>query len=193
MGSLIALDDSVLAVVDVQAGFLDRVEPERGGRFLERITWLVAVAARLEVPMLVTVENESAWGGVHASVAAELPAGVAVHDKRSFGLCDDRRVWEALVAVERKTVILCGMETEVCVAQSALGLLDRGLAPHVVLDAITSPRDGHELGLERMRGAGVPRVSAKGVFMEWVRTPEACRGFEAAHPQLFASDAPVLI
>ena len=93
MGSLIALDDSVLAVVDVQAGFLDRVEPERGGRFLERITWLVAVAARLEIPMLVTVENEAEWGGVHPSVTAELPAGMAVHDKRSFGLCDDRRAW----------------------------------------------------------------------------------------------------
>jgi hypothetical protein len=79
------------------------------------------------------------------------------------------------------------------VSQSALGLLDRGLRPHVVLDATASPGDGHELGLERLRGAGVPLVSAKGVFTEWVRTPAACRAFEEGHPQLFASDAPVLI
>ena len=62
-----------------------------------------------------------------------------------------------------------------------------------MLDATASPGDGHELGLERLRGAGVPLVSAKGVFTEWVRTPAACRAFEEAHPQLFAADAPVLI
>jgi nicotinamidase-related amidase len=193
MGSLIALEDSVLAVVDTQAGFLDRVDPERGRLFLDKTVWLVAVAARLGVPMLVTVENEADRGGVHPAVAAVLPAGVDVHDKTSFGLCDDTGVWGALAALGRGTVILCGMETDVCVAQSALGLVDRGLRPYVVLDATASPRDGHELGLERLRGAGVPLVSTKGVFTEWVRTPAACRAFEAAHPQLFTPDGPVLI
>jgi nicotinamidase-related amidase len=193
MAPLIALDDSLLAVVDVQAGFLERVDPARGRLFLDRTVWLVAVAARLGVPMLVTIENEADWGGVHPSVAAELPAGVDVHDKASFGLCEDPRTWDALAALGRDTVIVCGMETDVCVAQSALGLMDRGLHPHVVLDATASPRDGHELGLERLRAAGVPLVSTKGVFTEWVRTPAACRAFEAAHPELFTPDAPVLI
>ncbi len=193
VGSLIDRDDSLLAVIDTQRGFLERVEAPRAGAFLDRISWLVGVAVRLDVPLVVTVENPADWGGVHPSVAAELPGQLVVHEKRSFGLGDDPQVWQPLSALGRSTVILCGMETDVCVAQSALGLMDAGMRPHVVADATTSPRDGHELGLERLRGAGVPLVSAKGVFMEWVRTPEACRAFEEAHPDLFDSRAPVLI
>jgi hypothetical protein len=88
--------------------------------------------------------------------------------------------------------VLLGLETDVCVAQSAIGLRERGLDARVVMDATASPGDAHEYGLERLRGAGVPLVSAKGVFMEWVRTPAACRAFEAAHSELF-TDAPVLV
>ena len=139
------------------------------------------------------MENPADWGGVHPAVAAELPGHEVVHEKRSFALGEDPQIWQTVSSLGRSTVILCGMETDVCVAQSALGLADAGLRPHVVADATASPRDGHELGLERLRGAGVPLVSAKGVFMEWVRTPEACRAFEEAHPELFDSRAPVLI
>ena len=73
-----------------------------------------------------------------------------------------------------------------------LGLLDRGLAPHVVLDATTSPHDGYEFGIERMRSAGVPLVSAKGVHGVGANA-RGVPAFEVAHPQLFASNAPVLI
>ncbi|HZN89117.1 MAG TPA: isochorismatase family protein [Thermoleophilaceae bacterium] len=192
MASLLEIDDSLLVAVDVQPGFLARVEPERAAESLGRAAWLVGVAAALEVPVLATTENADRWGGVHEAIAARLPAGAEVHDKRVFGLAGDPPVLAALEGTGRRSVVLLGLETDVCVAQSAIGLRERGLDARVVMDATASPGDAHEHGLERLRGAGVPLVSAKGVFMEWVRTPAACRAFEAAHPELF-TDAPVLV
>jgi nicotinamidase-related amidase len=192
MASLLEIDDSLLVAVDVQPGFLARVEPERAAEFLGRAAWLVGVAVALEVPVLATTENAEQWGGVHEAVAARLPAGTEAHDKRVFGLAGDPPLLAALERAGRRSVVLLGLETDVCVAQSAIGLRERGLDARVAMDATASPGDAHEHGLERLRGAGVPLVSAKGVFMEWVRTPAACRAFEAAHPELF-TDAPVLV
>jgi nicotinamidase-related amidase len=78
----------------------------------------------------------------------------------------------AVAATGRRTVVLVGMETDVCVAHSALGLLDRGYRVVVVRDAVLAPGDAHDDGIERMRAAGVTLIGAKGLFYEWVRTVE---------------------
>jgi nicotinamidase-related amidase len=67
------------------------------------------------------------------------------------------------------------METDVCVALSALGLLDRDYRVVVVRDAVLAPGDAHDDGIERMRAAGVTLIGAKGLFYEWARTVDAAR------------------
>ena len=89
-------------------------------------------------------------------------------------------------ATGRDTAVLVGMETDVCVAQSALGLLDRGLRVAVVSDATYSPGTMHDHGLRRIADAGGVVVHAKGVYYEWVRTVDAALAFERAHPDLAA-------
>ena len=81
----------------------------------------------------------------------------------------------------RTTAILVGFETDVCVAQSAIGLLGQGYRVVVVADATGSPGTGHGFGLERMRGAGVLLSSVKGVYYEWVRTVQRDRAFWEQH------------
>ena len=66
--------------------------------------------------------------------------------------------------------MLVGMETDVCVAQSALGLLDTGYRVVVVRDAVAAPGAAHEQGLDRMRDAGAVLIGTKGLFYEWTRT-----------------------
>jgi nicotinamidase-related amidase len=78
------------------------------------------------------------------------------------------------------------METDVCVAQSALGLLDRGLHVAVVADATYSPGTMHDHGLRRIADAGGAVVHAKAVYYEWVWTVDAALAFERDHPDLAA-------
>ncbi len=71
-----------------------------------------------------------------------------------------------------------------CVAHSALGLLDRGYRVVAVEDATYAPDAAHAAGLRRMASAGVELVHAKGLYYEWVRTLEAARAFERDHRDL---------
>ena len=76
------------------------------------------------------------------------------------------------------------METDVCVAHSAIGLLDRGWRITVVSDATFSPGAMHDHGLRRIGVAGGTVIHAKGVYYEWIRTLAAARAFERDHPAL---------
>ena len=81
-------------------------------------------------------------------------------------------IMDVVGASGRGTVVLVGLETDVCVSHSALGLLEAGYAVAVVADATGSPGTGHQFGLERMRDAGVAVLGAKNLYYEWVPTVE---------------------
>jgi nicotinamidase-related amidase len=179
MGRLLERDASVLVVVDAQPGF-----SATAGDVIARIAWLVAVAAALDVPVVVTVEDPDRNGPTDAAIRDRLPAGTPVLTKPVFGLADVPAILDAVEATGRRTAVLAGMETDVCVSQSALGLLDRGYAVAVVGDATSSPGAAHEHGLRRIAEAGATVIHAKGVYYEWVRTVDAARAFQHAHPDL---------
>jgi len=106
-----------------------------------------------------------------------------VIDKVAFGLADDPAAGPYVRALRRGTVVLAGLETDVCVAQSALGLLDQGTRVVVVQDAVATP-GGNQAGLDRMRRAGAQTLTTKQLHYEWMRTVERSRAFTAAHPGL---------
>ena len=165
---LLDREDSVLVVVDVQPGFL----PAEADRAVLRMAWLVAVAARLGVPVVVTEEEPGRNGATHATLAERLPAETPVFTKPTFGLAGTPEILAAVHATGRGTVVLVGAETDVCVAQSAIGLRESGFTCVVVDDATFSPGEMHERGLARIAAAGVARNHAKGVTYEWLRTVE---------------------
>jgi nicotinamidase-related amidase len=182
--TLLDADDCLLAIVDVQTGFAGRLHPGVRDGLLERVALIATSARWLRVPTVVTVERPEAWGPTDPTVAGAVPAATALR-KEVFGLGDDPAVLEAVAAAARGTVVLCGMETEVCVAQSALSLLERGFGVVCVADAVASPDDaGHRLGLQRMRDAGVVLLSAKQLHYEWMRTVSRARSFRGEHPEI---------
>lgn len=173
--SLLERDDSVLVVVDVQPGFLARpwftpADTASSASALARIAWLVALAARLGIPVVATEEEPERHGGTDAGVAARLPSGAPVLRKPTFGLTRTPEILAAVRATERGTAVVVGCETDVCVAQSAIGLLEEGFASVVVDDATFSPGEMHARGLDRLAAAGVGRNHAKGVTYEWLRS-----------------------
>ena len=175
-GRLIDVDDSVLCVVDVQPGFLGKLgSHERREPFVQRVVWVAALANALGVPTVVTEEEPDRNGSTLPEVVERLPDPTPRRPKRTFGLADVPEILAAVEVTGRRTAVLVGMETDVCAAQSALGLLDRGYRVVGVRDAVLAPGDAHEDGIERMRAAGVILVGAKGLFYEWVRTVDLAR------------------
>jgi len=167
---LIDVDDSVLVIVDTQPGFLREVDDETANVVEDRIRWLARVAGHVGVPAIVTEEELDRNGPTSEVVLAALPLEQVRNRKAVFGLAGEPEIVAALEGTGRRTAVLCGLETDVCVAQSALGLLDAGWRVVVVRDAVASPGTGHEQGLERMRDAGAELIGIKGLAYEWLRT-----------------------
>ena len=187
MGRLLDRTDCLLLVIDAQPAFYgdapDAVPPEMRSA-LERAAWLAGVAAALDVPAVVTEEDAERNGGTARSVVDVLPATAPILAKRVFGAADQPDILAAIESTGRRTAVLVGLETDVCVAHSALGLLDRRYRVVAVDDATFAPDEAHAAGLRRIAAAGGELAHAKGVYYEWVRTLEAARAFERDHAEL---------
>jgi nicotinamidase-related amidase len=141
--------------------------------------WVIEVANWLHVPLVVTAEDIPHNGSVSDEIAELLPPDTRIHNKMTFGLAAQADILETVQQTRRKTAVLIGYETDVCITHSALGLMDLGYKVVVVADATGSPGDAHQIGLERIRDAGGIIVSAKSLYYEWVRTVEKALEFEA--------------
>jgi nicotinamidase-related amidase len=181
--------DCLLVVIDVQERFYPDPAPAELAALAAvaaRCGWLAGVAVALDVPVVVTEEDPARNGRTVAGIRAALAPGTPVLTKPVFGLAEVPEILAAVDATGRRTAVLAGLETDVCVAHSALGLLDRGYRVAAVSDAVYAPAAVHAHGIARLRDAGVELVHAKGLYYEWVRTLEAARAFEDAHPELAA-------
>jgi nicotinamidase-related amidase len=186
--SLLHRDRSVLLVIDTQDGFYgeERRDIDRAAFALviERVAWVVALASALEIPVMVTEEDADTNGPTARSVSARLPANAVVLPKPIFAAADNPAIRSALNATGRSTVVLVGLETDVCVAHSALSLGARGYHVVAIADALFSPGAAHRNGLERLRAEGVQLLSAKELLYDWTRTLVDVRALVAAHPEL---------
>ena len=177
---LLTPEDCLLIVVDAQPGFADGDLAEAA---LERAVWLTALAAALEVPVVVTEEEPEDNG--HTDPRFTLPPGTPVLVKPTFGLAGTPEILSAVRATGRPTAVLVGFETDVCVFQSAVGLLDEGFGVVAVEDAVFSPGEMHARGLARLRDAGVRLTHAKSLAYEWARTVERARVLREIGPAPF--------
>ena len=169
---LLDRDDCVLVVIDAQAGFLDKVDADTAADVVDRIRWLVLVARKLGIPVVVTEEEPDHNGPTAEPISAVLPPGTVRHVKRTFGLAGDREILADVASTGRHTAVLVGLETDVCVAQSALGLQEHGFGVIVASDAVASPGVSHDQGLGRLRTEGVSLLGVKSVAYDWLRSVE---------------------
>jgi nicotinamidase-related amidase len=184
---LIDRDDSVLIVIDAQPAFLDKLPEEERRALVSRLRWLIGVATWLKIPIVVTAEDLPHLGGVTPELAQVLP-DARTFNKMTFGLAGDPAILGAITDTKRKTAVVTGLETDVCVAQSALGLLERGYRVVAVADATGTPEPAHSAGLSRMREAGVIVVYVKNLYYEWLRTVEQVQRFRTECADLAAPE-----
>jgi nicotinamidase-related amidase len=178
-GNLIVREEAVLVIIDIQerlAAVMDRRE-----EVVANTARLARAAAIVEMPILVTRQYPKGLGGTVPELEevlvelAEQGASVTGLDKTAFCCAAETDFNEALDALGRPQVVLAGMETHICVAQTALALAEK-YRVHVVADAVCSrkPAD-HEVALDRLRSAGIVVTTHESVMYEAVGragTPE---------------------
>ena len=166
---LIDRNSSCLVVIDVQQYFLDKLPLDWRGPLVQRIAWLMRVAKALDIPIIATAEDMSRDGPLVPDLVRELPADSPVHDKMIFGLAAQAPILQTVKSNGQTDLVLVGLETDVCIAHSAIGLMDEGFRVAVIDDATASPPPHHDAGLRRIAAAGGIITTCKGIHYEWVR------------------------
>ncbi|WP_328334921.1 MULTISPECIES: isochorismatase family protein [unclassified Streptomyces] len=185
---LIDRDDCALVIIDVQTGFCPQrrldVDRQRFHEMVQRIAWITAVAGHLDIPVVVTEEDPGGNAHTEQEIRDALPAKSVTLPKNAFAVWDNPGIAAAIEATGRSTMVLVGIETDICVAHSAIQLHHAGRRVVVVDDATYSPGPAHERGLRRLTQRGIETLSAKEIFYDWVRTIEYANAFHDAHPGL---------
>jgi nicotinamidase-related amidase len=158
---------SRLVFVDIQARLAAAMAEGERRRVLDHAGALARAAAELEVPRLVTRQYPRGLGETEPELAELLPEAPTV-DKTGFSCCRADGFEAALGDSEQ--IILAGMETHVCITQTALELAATGRTVFVAADAVCS-RDpaNHERALARLAHAGVGVTVTESILFEWLR------------------------
>ena len=168
-------ENTLLVVVDMQEPFLRGIHDRE--RLIGNVQLLIRSAALLNVPVLPTVQYAERMGGVVPEITQAFPDAACVPvDKICFSCAGAEGFLEETASFGRQQVLLCGVETHICVSQTALDLVAQGYQVHVAADAVSARLlEKHKLGMERMRDSSVLPCAAEAAVYELLReagTPE---------------------
>lgn len=149
---LLRRDDALAVIIDVQEKLLPAIADHEA--LLARTVAFTTAMKTLGVPLLVSEQYPKGLGPTVPELRSAVD-GVPILVKTAFGCLGDEAFLSALRATGRKTLLLCGIETHVCVLQTALQAREMGLAVHVIEDCVGSRRrEDKAAGLARMAAAG---------------------------------------
>jgi len=167
---MLTADNTVLLVVDIQ-GKLATLMHEKDCLY-DAAAKILHGAKVLEIPAIVTEQNPDGLGSTVAELTEHIK-GATVIPKFAFGCCGEPAFVDALAATGRKGILLCGIETHICVYQTAVGLIDAGYEVHVLADAVSSRTAlNRQVGLDKMIAAGAQITSVETALFEILQVAE---------------------
>lgn len=169
---------ATLVVIDVQGRLAECMDG--ADRLLPAIRRLALGWRALGLPVLLTEQVPEKLGPTRAELADAI-SGLTPIPKSSFSCCGEPAFLRALESAGLRRVLLCGIETHVCVWQTARDLLRAGYAVEVCVDAVSSRAATHrEIALARMRDEGARWTAVEMALLEQVGTSTA-PAFRAVH------------
>lgn len=169
---MLRAQDGLLVVVDVQ-GKLAEIMHNRD-EMLGNIKRLAESAKLLGVSVLVTEQLPDKLGPTRDELSGSLTEAPVI-TKSSFSCCGEPKFMQEIQASGKKQIVLCGIEAHVCVAQTALQLLDQDYDVFLVVDAVSSrTAENKQAAIDRLRSHGAEIIVTEMALFEWMR--------DAAHP-----------
>ncbi len=164
---MLTRDEAVLIFIDVQ-GRLHAVMDDKE-TLDANLARMIECAKLLELPILGTEQIPEKMGATNEPFRSLLE-DVPIVAKSTFSCCGEPTFMEAFRAVEKRQVILVGIEAHVCIYQTAIDLLEDGIEVYVVADAVSSRSPKNKvLALQSMRDAGAKILPAESVLFALLR------------------------
>jgi nicotinamidase-related amidase len=167
------VDSSVLLVIDVQEKLFRAISEKE--KLLDNLQRLIKGIKVLEVPILLTEQYPQGLGPTIKEIASLLTE-IRPIPKTSFSCCGDGAFLKELEELDRRQFLLAGIESHVCVYQTAADLTSSGYEVYAVSDAIGSRTgENREMGLKMMERLGVNPTSTEAVLFELLKVAEGDR------------------
>ena len=161
-------ENSLLLLIDVQEKLVNALDKDV---IVKRVYNLVKSAKLLSIPVVVTEQYPKGLGATVPSIADELPEDASVFEKVSFNALDADGVLDKIKSYSKKQIVICGIETHICVHQTVAALLREGFEVYVAKDACAS-RSKYEFkqGIELMQANGAKISCMEIILFEWLKT-----------------------
>lgn len=157
-------DSSVLLIIDIQDKLAAAMSKKQ--KVIDNTLHLIELAKLLQIPIIVTEQYPKGLGPTVSEIMEALEAYVPVK-KVAFNCCEASGFLDKVKQTGRRQIVLTGMETHICVLQTAIGLLQEGYTVHTVADAVCSrTKDNWKIGLEFMRDAGAAITGTETVLFQ---------------------------
>ena len=165
---MLNIDKTALVVIDVQEK-LSRVMHEKEKLF-ENLQKLIKGINLLDIPIVVTEQNPNGLGPTVPDIAPLL-SNVNPITKFSFSCCGEEQFIRELGKLNRKQILLAGIETHVCVYQTAIDLLQAGYEVHTVVDCVSSRTiENKSLALDKMKSEGAKLTGVEIALFDLLKT-----------------------
>jgi len=167
----ITKENTIGLIIDIQ----ERLVPAMFEKelLIKNCSILIEGLTVLNIPMVVTQQYTKGLGETAVEVKNAMP-GFSYIEKRDFSCCDEPAVMEKLELMNAINIIICGIESHVCVLQTAVDLKAAGYNPVVVMDCVSSRvPQSIELAKERFRYEGILMTSYESVLFELTRSSAA--------------------
>ena len=160
---------AALVVIDVQEKLLPVITTTSADELLGKISTLVRACALMDVPIIYTEQYPKGLGRTHPALADLLHNHIGPIQKQTCSCWREEEFRNALQRTEREHVIIAGVESHVCVQQTALDLMRVDYVPFLASDAIGSRNmPDTQIAIERMRRAGVEISTTESLIFELV-------------------------
>lgn len=164
---LMTRNDSLLLVIDVQERLAPVMDSPR--EVITNCAKLLAVADKLNIPYIITEQYPKGLGKTIFDLRDAVGENAKYYSKVEFSCTKNNEVMSSIEATGKKQIIIAGIETHICVTQTALELKKLGYEVFVVSNACSSRENlQNVLGLQRMSKNGVDIVSSEMVIFEWL-------------------------
>lgn len=160
---MFTVEEACLVVVDIQGKLATIVDESE--TVIQHVAKLVQAMKALEVPVLWLEQNPDRLGGTSLEIAQHMQ-GQPI-PKMNFSACREEAFIESVKASGRKQFIVTGIETHICVYQTARQLKEQDFEVEVVVDAVSSrTKANKEVGLAKMQALGILPTSTEMILYE---------------------------
>jgi nicotinamidase-related amidase len=167
---MLTLENMALLVIDFQGNLAHSMYEKH--QLFENAQKVINGACVFGIPIIATEQIPEKLGPTIPEIDRFLP-DIDYISKASFNCCDNEHFIQELESLNRKQLLISGIETHICVYQTTMGLLNMGYEVHIIADAVSSRTvRNRTIGLEKMKDGGAHLTSTEIALFELLRTAE---------------------